>query len=320
MANSVKFVSTTLSTYKAITTPDANTLYFLSDTTDVYKGAVKYTGGVIVYATTRPATGIENRLYVDSTGANGASIYSGGSWIQVAGSVSQTVLSGGNAVTGAVSGAAVKAYIDGLALAKSTDVVTALAYDPATAVLSYTKNGAAANLSLTKLGNALSYDAKTGIISLKDAAGTEISTVNIPLDNFVKSGAYNATDNALELTMANGGVVSIPASDLVKIYSATDSSTVDITIVSDGTGKGNEITATVKISATANNALVANADGLFVDSAAIIASAKTVGVAEDSDKIVTVDANGKIAVGTLKASTLATASDVAAAALTWTVQ
>ena len=317
MANAVKFVVTTDAKFKALATPDANTLYFTSDTEDIYKGSTKYTGGVVTYATTRPSTGIEGRLYVDTTGTTGASIYSGSTWIQVATSkVATTVLVDGVATTDAVSGAAVKSYIEGLALANSKDVITTLSYDETNKALTYTKNGATNSLPITKLAAALAYDGATGKLTIKDSAGTELSSATIPLDNFVKSGTYNATTKALELTMQNASVVSIPAADLVAIYSATDTSTVDLTI--ENTATGNVISATVKVSATANNAVVANSDGLFVNSAAIVSTAKTVGATTDSGKIVVVDADGKTAVGTIVASDIAKTADVEAASTAWT--
>ena len=317
MTNAVKFVVTTDAKYKALATPDANTLYFTSDTEDIYKGATKYTGGVVTYAGTRPSTGVEGRLYVDTTSATGASIYSGSTWIQVATSkVATTVLVDGVATTDAVSGAAVKSYIEGLSLASSKDVITTLSYDETNKALTYTKNGTTNSLPITKLASALAYDGATGKLTIKDSAGTELSSATIPLDNFVKSGAYNATTKALELTMQNASVVSIPAADLVAIYSATDTSSVDLTI--ENTTTGNVISAVVKVSATANNAVVANTDGLFVDSAAIVATAKTVGATTDSGKIVVVDANGKTAVGTIAASDIAKTSDVEAASTAWT--
>ena len=44
--NQVKFVSCTSQAYAGIT-PDANTIYFLTDTSDIYVGTVLYTPNVI---------------------------------------------------------------------------------------------------------------------------------------------------------------------------------------------------------------------------------------------------------------------------------
>lgn len=313
MALAVKFVQTTLTAFKNITTPDPSTLYFLSDSKDIYKGAQKYTGAIEFYAGTRPTTGIEGRLYVDTTGATGASIYSGGVWTIVAGDVSQTVLDAGTPVTKAVSGKAVKDFIDGLSLAKESDVITAITFDPATTSLKYTKNGTDTTLNLTKLATTFAYDGATGKLSLKDSAGTELSSTTIPLDNFLKDGKYDSTAHALVLDMQNGTQVTIPAGDLVALYDATDTSTVDVTIQANANGN-NTISAKVKISTNASNALAVDAEGLFVDKEAI----RTIGATTDAGKVVTLDANGKLAISTKNVADLATTADVAASTPTWT--
>lgn len=301
MANSlVKFAITTKTVFSNISVPDVNTLYFLSDTKDIYKGSTRYTGAIELYTTTRPATGVEGRLYVDTTGVTPASVYTGGAWVAITSPLSQVVIDGGSATSKAVSGVAVEAYINNLALAKASDVVTDVKYDEATTSLKYTKNGIESALSLTKLGTILTYDGATGVIAMKDSAGTVLSQTTIPIDNFVKSGTYNTTDSAIELTMQNGTIVKIPAADLVRMYDAQDSSTIDITIHSVA-GGSNIITAEVKISATAGNALTAQADGLYVDKAAI----QTIGVAADAGKVSVIDATGKIAVGNVNINDIA---------------
>lgn len=301
MANLVKFVSTSASGYAGLT-PDSSTVYFISDTKELYKGSTKFSAAVEVYATTRPATGVEGKIYVDSTNGN-ASIYTGGSWVTVAGTatVSQTVLSGETATTDAVSGAAVKNYVEGLGYAVAANVVSAVAYDAVNKNLTVTKNGADSTLSLTNLGVTLAYDGATGVLTLKDKADTVLSTINIPLDNFVKSGAYNDTTDALVLTLQDDTTVSIPAADLVKLYEGTDTSTVDITIQTN-TGSNNTISAVVKVSAVANNAITIQADGLHVDSEAI----RTIGLAADEGKVVTIDSAGKLTISTKTVASLAT--------------
>jgi hypothetical protein len=314
MANLVKFVSTSASGYASITTPDNNTLYFLEDTKDLYKGSVKFTGAVVVYSGARPASGEDSKLYVSTAGS--ASIYTGGAWVDVAGNgsveVSQTVLDGETPTTQAVSGAAVKSYVEGLDYAASADVVTDVAYDSATKAVKFTKNGVESSLPLTKLGSTLAYNGATGVVSLKDSAGTELSTINIPLDNFIKSGEYDSATHALVFTLQDDSTITIPAADLVNLYDATDTNSVDVTIQSNA-GGNNTISASVKISAVANNVVTVKSDGLHVDKAVV----QTIGIAADVGKIVTLDATGKIVVGTGTVSALATKQYVDDA-VTWT--
>lgn len=118
--------------------------------------------------------------------------------------------------------------------------------------------------------------------------------------------------------MTNGSKVEIPATDLVALYTATDSDTVDLTI--SNTADGNIIKADVKISAVAGNSLVAKADGLYVNAPDV--SGKLDKVALDkTDEIVTAKVDGTVGVSgkkiggatlsaTPNANTLATESAV----------
>lgn len=281
MANKmVQFVLLTKAQYDALTTKESRTLYFLSDTQELYRGEVSFSNAVIFYNSAAatpeklPDVGALGKLYVD-TATGKADSYDGTAWHNVVPVVSdvvgenQTTGEGADAVTTfvptaqPVSGKAVKAYVDDIASNTLAAAVTDVSYDESTKSLNVTKNGTATPVQLTKIAASLSYDGSTGALSIVDAAGNTISTVNIPLDNFVKSGSYNATTQTLDIAMQNGTTVSIPAKDLVNLYNELDSSSVDITIGTDADGK-NTIKADVKISAEAGNALEVKDDGLYV--------------------------------------------------------
>ena len=115
------------------------------------------------------------------------------------------------------------------------------------------------------------YDASTRTITLPFADGTKSLEINLGKDIFLDPSAqnkYNPVTGNIELYLndGNGGsptMISIPASDLVDIYTGgthTDGST---TVSVDSTT--NEITATVNVSADADNRLSKKADGLYVD-------------------------------------------------------
>lgn len=63
MANLVKFATGSSENYKSLATKDDNTLYFLNDTLQLYKGSEIYCKS---YKTvdSLPATGAENTLYI----------------------------------------------------------------------------------------------------------------------------------------------------------------------------------------------------------------------------------------------------------------
>ena len=283
-ANLVKWVVTTQAAFEALATKDAYTLYWLEDTHEIYKGAVPYTEGVILYDTALPAKGAAGKVYIENTTLQG-SVWVGGAWKTVIAPVSQTVMEGEAATTKAVSGAAVKAYVEAQAATIAAQAVTAMSYDEVNKAIKYTKNGTETSVPLTLLADQVAYDGATGKLTLKDHAGTTLSEVNLPLDNFVKSGTYDEATNALVLTLQQGGTVTIPAADLVKIYHAGDTATAKVVLETEPVTGDTLIKVNVQVSATANNAIVANADGLFVDKEALLKVAELT----NADEILIVD-------------------------------
>ena len=114
------------------------------------------------------------------------------------------------------------------------------------------------------------YDASTRTITLPFADGTQSLEINLGKDIFLDPSAQNkynpATGNIeLYLNDGNGGsatMISIPASDLVDIYTGGTHADGSTTVTIDS---NNEITATVNVSADADNRLSKKADGLYVD-------------------------------------------------------
>lgn len=69
-------------------------------------------------------------------------------------------------------------------------------------------------------GVKLTYDATTGNVSLLDKDDTVLSTVDLPLELIVESGSYNESTKNIELILANGNKIEIPAGALVNEYDA----------------------------------------------------------------------------------------------------
>lgn len=308
--------------YAALATKDPNTLYYIQDTKEIYRGAVSFTESVVIYEDELPAIGALGKLYVNKATLAG-SVFNGTTWTEVVKAISDVVTTteAPNGVAAPVSGKAVKAYVTS-AIAGITDLIKGVTYDAATAKLTITKNdNSTVDVPLTKLATSMTYDGATGKLTLKDSAATTLSEINIPLDNFVESGAYNETNKALELTMTNGTVVSIPAADFFKMYTAEDTATVDATITTNAEGVA-VIKADVKVSAEAGNGLEAKTDGLYAKATDI--SGKLDKVATDkADEIITALADGTVAASGKKAgaatiaatpdaNTLATEAAVAA--------
>lgn len=83
--------------------------------------------------------------------------------------------------------------------------------------------------------------------------------VNLPQDNFITGGYYDTATKEIVLNMKDGSTIRIPAADLVDVYTGAETATISVSVSS-----GNVITANSRLSATANNILSANADGLYV--------------------------------------------------------
>ena len=117
----------------------------------------------------------------------------------------------------------------------------------------------------------LSFDSGTGVLTLTLGDSTT-KTVNLSVvaaDKFLQGSSYNATTKELTLTMTDASTYVVDLSDLVKITSS-NSSTVDF--FGEGT-VASPLTASVKVSSTANNLLTTDANGLFVSGSGLTAAA-----------------------------------------------
>lgn len=117
----------------------------------------------------------------------------------------------------------------------------------------------------------LSFDSGTGVLTLT-LGDTTTRTVNLAVlaaDKFLQGSSYNATTKELTLTMTDASTYVVDLSDLVKITSS-NSSTVDFS--GEGT-VASPLTASVKVSSTANNLLTTDANGLFVSGSGLTAAA-----------------------------------------------
>lgn len=239
----------------------AEDLYFLSDTKEIYRGAVPFTEGVVLYNATLPTESIaKNRLYIDSASLAGY-IHDGEKWTNVIKAVASEVTAEGEAP---VSGKAVAAYVTtALAgLSKST-VISSLSWDAAEHILTATKgDDTTETIVFDGLGCKLNYISATGKLQLLDASGNKLGEdIDLGLEKFVHSGEYDAETKSIILYFdeAKTDSVTIPVGDLIDVYTGeeTTSATVEV-------GTGNKIKATIKISQAEGNTLIVKEDGLYV--------------------------------------------------------
>lgn len=193
-------------------TYDENTLYFLSDTGEIYRGAKSFSESVIMVddaaagsfdaalaAITTPA---RKKLYVSAT-TLAAKTYNGTAWKDVI----KPLITAGTGVTAdvadqAVAAKAVVEYVESkiAELNGSGSVVTGITYDKNTKKIIVTSGDADEELLLDGLGVELAYDAATGALTLKDVSGAVLGTaVNLDLERFVSAAAYDETSKTIYL-------------------------------------------------------------------------------------------------------------------------
>lgn len=259
----LKWYFGTRAKYDALATKDANGIYFLNDTNELYYQGKQYMNTVIMYAGAKPTTGVPGKFYF-STDTLVAETYKDGAWVTIADATGAAVLDkDGNAVTGKVSGAAVKAYIDAHLKSKAEAGVASISYDPTTRILKVTNSaGTDSTSTINSFATAISRDIKTGEIDLIAGDGTtKLATITIPPDIHVASGTYDDTQKGIVLTMSDGSKVVIPSSKLIGLYNELDSKTINVTTEEkDGVLF---LQMDVNVSATADNGLSKKDDGLY---------------------------------------------------------
>lgn len=309
----IKWIVATSAAYAALETKDVNALYFLSDTGELYKGSKSFTEGVIL-VDEFPAKGALGKMYIHNTTLEGK-VWTGSAWKTVIEEVAKS-LTDDVTTNVAVTGEAIKAYVTAkFAEQVEGKFVEGITYDKATKDLKFTKDGAEQIVPIDGFVTGAAYNGSTGVLSFQVEGGTAID-INLPKENFVSGGSYDTETHEIVLTLTQGGEVRIPATDLVDVYTVKSTNSVNMTMTD------NEISAEVKISATAGNLLKVNEDGLFAQETDISGKIDKVAAAKAGEIVIAkadghVETSGYVAgtaaiSATPNANTLATEAAVSA--------
>ena len=258
----------------AAATKSNDALYFTTDTHKLYKGSVDYSKAVEVVTTTLPASGAaNNKVYVvnDASGnfVKAAVTTDGGTTWETIALATITDLAVSGAATDLVvpTAKAVKDYVD--AKAGSEGLVSNVTAGSTNGTLDVAYASATAPHGTPVIpGVALipSYDSSTRTITIPYTAGDDPSgqsvvagtlTINLGKDMVVSAGTYNAATEEIwlyltdEVPGTDEPSIKIPVSSLIDEIQVDDTDTVSMTYTTDT----NTITADVKISAKAGNAL-----------------------------------------------------------------
>lgn len=348
----VNFKVGTLAKYNAAT-KDASTLYFITDAKRIYKGDVDVTENIVTVANFDGTEGgislanaFEGKFYINVTTFE-VRIKSGNAWIVLTPGYitdgtefAKADNNGKFATIAAIKAAIAKAVED---ITGGSTLVDGLSWTEEDGtgkgkLVLHSSNGDTQDITLTGTPYKLTYDKDALTITVNSYGETAAQVINLPKDNFVRSGEYKADATlpdgkkgpAIVLTVGDGKSTSevvIPAASLVDVYTGEASDNITVTVSED-----NKITATAKIDPAANNALVSSAAGLKVDISAkadkltadaaahILVGSADGNLADGGVTLKTTGAMGNSATEVPVASVIATAISTAVSAAQGTLQ
>lgn len=251
----VQFFAITDAQYAALAVKDPGALYFLTDKNRIFKGTVPYSHPIEL-VTEFPAAGLVGTVYVN-TATKEAKAWNGTAWVTIQMAIN-TVIGDAASDDEVPTAKAVKSYVDTAieGVVAGGGAVTDVTYADKTITV---KKGTASTtpLKLSGLVDGATFDGTSGKLTLTTNGGVPIE-INLPVEQFLAAAAYDAETHILTLTMTDDSTFDVDLGDLIDVY--TGSSTNSIVVAID---KG-VVTANVKISATADNLIKVQSDGLYV--------------------------------------------------------
>lgn len=253
----VKFAHGTKARYDALSPKDLDTLYFTTDTLQLFKGTTEYTKSTKMVSAL-PASGqVQGVIYFRMTDYT-MHIWNGTEFVQL-NKTTVTQIPANATNDDIPTTKAVADYVNAKIAAVEGikgKFVTDVTYNAG--VLSVAKGDEPVTTTLTGIVHEPTYDASTRTIKLPVFGGDTL-TIALGKDLVVTSGTYNAKDKNIELTITSGDVIKIPVGALIDIYVGVATSTAEVSVSSD-----NKISVNVRVSAKANNSIVIEEDGLYV--------------------------------------------------------
>ena len=248
MAN-ISFALGTKANFEALQVKNNDTLYFLTDTLQIFKGASEYTKSCKLVAALPESGQVQGIVYVRTSDMT-LHIYNGTEYVQLNKAVVTAIpaadASDDNVPTTKAVADYVQAKIEAVTGGKGL-FVTDVTYKDG--VISVAKGDTPVATTLGGVVHNATYDAETRTITLPVFGGDAL-TINLGKDLVVTSGTYDADTQEIQLTITSGDVI---------IYTGLATSTAEVTVSDE-----NKISVRVKVSAKANNSIIVEEDGLYV--------------------------------------------------------
>lgn len=253
----VKFAYGTKARYDALAPKDMDTLYFTTDTLQLFKGTTEYTKSTKMVSSLPAAGQVQGIIYFRMTDYT-MHIWNGVEFVQL-NKTTVTQIPADATNDDIPTTKAVADYVNAKVAAVEGikgKFVTDVTYNAG--VLSVAKGDEPVTTTMTGIVHEPTYDAETRTIKLPVFGGDTL-TIALGKDLVVKSGIYNTETHEIELTITTGEVIKIPVGSLIDIYIGVATSTATVTVSDD-----NKISVDVRVSAKANNSITIEEDGLYV--------------------------------------------------------
>lgn len=249
-------------------------MYFIEDSKQIYKGDVDVTSSVAIvtsFADAPTANEVEGKFYINATTLE-VRIKNGDAWVILSpgyiNNLADFKASGNGGKFATIT--AIKDFVDEQ-IGGGTAFVRDIEFDDESGELKLDKGAATTtDVELTGVAHTPTYADLTITIPVY---GQDDVVINLPKDNFVRSGRYEAeydlpdgTKGPAIVLVVNDGTqgedkeVVIPAASLVDIYTGGNTNNIHVSVADDKT-----ITADVVIDPAVGNALSTSAAGLMVD-------------------------------------------------------
>lgn len=272
--NKIVFYKCLLRQYASLSSTNPSALYFIDDAKKLFLGDIDITTNLEFVQSWNLEFIVDERFYINSNTGE-VRVHRGDNWITVVPPISSSLsdFSDPDKQSYLANIACIKEYVEqSIESGISSDVNFVRDISYADGKMSVLKGKSSyQDIELSGVVNNPTYDPSSLKLTLP-VYGSPDLVINFPKDSFVKSGRYEPNyllpdgthGPAIVLVVGPEGAeqeVVIPASSLVNIYKGGQTSTVSVD-VSDST---NIITASIKISSKHENSLVAEDDGLFID-------------------------------------------------------